>query len=103
MLLRGIINSYGHNWTKEYMFDNLELRVGAGSELVVDLVTQGGSVVDEAPELFRNVHVDIRMNAPGVGGRVAQTKVVSPLLILFLLRHVLTEHFILSDSHSIEV
>ena len=56
-ILRGIINSYGHNWTKENMFDNLKLRVGAGSELVVDLVTQGGSVVDEAPELFRNVHV----------------------------------------------
>ena len=53
------------------MLNGQEVRVGAGGELVVDLVAEGGPVVHVAPEPLGYVQVELLVDAPGEGGRAA--------------------------------
>ena len=71
------------------MFDGREVRVGGGGELVVDLVAQGGPVVQVAPEPLGDVKVEILMDAPGEGSCASETKVIPARLIFLLLTQVI--------------
>ena len=67
------------------MLDGNEVRVRAGGELVIDLVTECGPVVHVVPEPLGDVQVELLVDAPGEGGRLAESKVIPACLIFLLL------------------